>query len=286
MPDIEELKRSASARHSSSQYALGCIFRDGNGVPQDYSEAMKWYKLASNQGHKKAQYEMAVLFENGKGIPKDYRYAKGSAKKYYYRSAKKGYALAQYSVGKMYEFNTLGPKYLDKAHKWYKLAADQGNADATEALRRVESKISSRNSEIERITCLAKGGDTKAQFDLGQIFRRGQDLPEDHDEAVKWYELSAEQGYVDAQYMLGYPFFEDNYGLNDGEIDGEAKWLRLLAEQGCAGAQRDLGEMYEIGYGVPRDYKEAAKWYKKAAEQGDTEAKKALLELEKELKKL
>jgi len=41
-----------------------------------------------------------------------------------------------------------------------------------------------------------------------------------------------------------------------------------MAEQGNAYAQDNLGVMYEYGQGVPQDYAEAVKWFRKAAEQG------------------
>jgi len=50
------------------------------------------------------------------------------------------------------------------------------------------------------------------------------------------------------------------------------KWYKLAAKQGNSGAQRNLGNMYQEGNGVNLDYKEAAKWYKLAANQGDSEA--------------
>ena len=43
---------------------------------------------------------------------------------------------------------------------------------------------------------------------------------------------------------------------------------RLASEQGDAKAQFRLGEMYENGEGVEKDYREAVKWYTKAAQQG------------------
>ena len=51
------------------------------------------------------------------------------------------------------------------------------------------------------------------------------------------------------------------------------------AEQGYARAQFYLGHMYIYGKGVSRDKVEAVKWYRKAAEQGDEEAKKRLKKL-------
>ena len=46
------------------------------------------------------------------------------------------------------------------------------------------------------------------------------------------------------------------------------KWFRKAAEQGHANGQNNLGFMYEMGYGVTKDYAEALKWFRKAAEQG------------------
>ena len=54
------------------------------------------------------------------------------------------------------------------------------------------------------------------------------------------------------------------------------KGYRKAAEQGLANAQFNLGVMYHKGRGVPQSYEEAAKWFRKAAEQGDTKAIQAL----------
>jgi TPR repeat protein len=47
-----------------------------------------------------------------------------------------------------------------------------------------------------------------------------------------------------------------------------AKLYRKSAEQGNQFAQSNLGAMYGNGLGVIQDYKEAVKWYRKSAEQG------------------
>ena len=44
-----------------------------------------------------------------------------------------------------------------------------------------------------------------------------------------------------------------------------AKWWRQSAEQGNAFAQALLGKMYYNGWGVPKDYREAGKWIRKSA---------------------
>ena len=55
-----------------------------------------------------------------------------------------------------------------------------------------------------------------------------------------------------------------------------AKWFRRAAEQGHAIAQNNLGELYSGGVGIPQDEFEAVKWFRCAAEQGLAQAQFAL----------
>ena len=62
-------------------------------------------------------------------------------------------------------------------------------------------------------------------------------------------------------------------GAGETQDDTEAaKWYRKAAEQGYALAQFNLAVMYDQGQGVARDQAEAAKWFRRAAEQGDAGA--------------
>jgi TPR repeat protein len=55
-----------------------------------------------------------------------------------------------------------------------------------------------------------------------------------------------------------------------------AKLFRKAADQGDAWGQVDLGVRYFLGQGVTQDYAEALKWYRKAANQGNSAAKQNL----------
>ena len=59
-----------------------------------------------------------------------------------------------------------------------------------------------------------------------------------------------------------------------GDYAQTLKILRPLSEQGNARAQSNLGVMYNNGHGVTQDYKEAVKWYRLAAAQGDADGAK------------
>ena len=57
----------------AAQFLLGEMYGHGKGVPQDYSVAMKWYRLAANQGLADAQYTLGLWYVLGeKGGPQDY----------------------------------------------------------------------------------------------------------------------------------------------------------------------------------------------------------------------
>jgi TPR repeat protein len=79
-----------------------------------------------------------------------------------------------------------------------------------------------------------------------------------------------------AQYNLGRAYaFGDGQGVPQDDAKA-AKWFRKAADQGLASAQLSLGFMNELGQGVPEDDVEAARWYRKAADQGVAEAQASL----------
>ena len=43
----------------------------GRGVPKDDAEAVKWYRLAADQGQANAQFNLGVMYHEGEGVPKD-----------------------------------------------------------------------------------------------------------------------------------------------------------------------------------------------------------------------
>ena len=56
-------------------FNLGLMYEKGQGVPQDYKTAVKWYRLAAEQGHANAQSNLGVKYAFGVGVLKDYVYA-------------------------------------------------------------------------------------------------------------------------------------------------------------------------------------------------------------------
>jgi putative methionine-R-sulfoxide reductase with GAF domain len=70
--DIKDLRKLAAEGNADAEYALGKRYATGNGVRQDYREAMRWFLPAAELGNVRAQGKVATCFWAGKGVPKDY----------------------------------------------------------------------------------------------------------------------------------------------------------------------------------------------------------------------
>ena len=80
--------------------------------------------------------------------------------------------------------------------------------------------------------------------------------------------------YEKEQYNLGVMSF---YGFGvPKDYEQAFKWFTKAAEQGYSYAQGSLGVMYENGIGCIKDYEQAVKWYTKSAVQGHSVAQSYL----------
>ena len=60
-----------------SQYFLGRMYANGQGVEQDFETAAKYFRKAAEKGIHDAQYRLGRLYAAGRGVPVDYEYAYG-----------------------------------------------------------------------------------------------------------------------------------------------------------------------------------------------------------------
>ena len=88
-------------------------------------------------------------------------------------------------------------------------------------------------------------------------------MPEDTEEAIKWFQKSAEHGDASAQYFIGAMYYKGCCSTPKNLAEA-LKWLQKSAEKNNAHAQYLLGTMYRKGEGVAKDYATAVKWLYKA----------------------
>lgn len=117
-------------------------------------------------------------------------------------------------------------------------------------------------------------GDNAAAKSLAELAYRRKD----YKEAVKWYEMAANRGDGYSAYSLGHIYFED--GPNENE-EKAAHWFKIAAEKGEPDAQYKLSLMYFNGNGgLRKDYKEAARLCRLAANQDHPKALAQVQDLE------
>jgi TPR repeat protein len=202
---------------------------------KDYANAIRIWRAMAEQGDAEAQFRLGYMYIRGQGISKDL----DKGMELIFEAADRGGVSAMTFVA-----SALSAKDPEKAEKWWRKAADLGDA--------------------------------LAQLNLGMYFEQGLGgVPRDYEEAARWYRKAAEQGNPVAQYSLGLIYQNGRQGV---PIDfAEAmKWHRTAADQGYAPSQSSLGAMYGVGQGVPQDYAESLKWFRKAADLGDALAQSGL----------
>ncbi|MDD6060198.1 MAG: tetratricopeptide repeat protein [Ruminococcus sp.] len=267
---FEVLYQSAVDGDMYDQVRVGWMYENGNGVLQDYAEAVKWYRKAAEQGDASAQFNLGYMYNKGYGVEQD----KTKAVEWYRKSAEQGYAKAQRDLGYMYQNGYGVEKDYAKAVEWYRKAAEQGDASAQFNLGwmyNVGNGIDKDNVKaVEWYRKAAEQGYATAQYGLGDMYYYGNGVEKDYAKAVEWYRKAAEQGYATAQYDLGCMYYNDN-GV-EKEYAKAVEWYTKAAEKGHANAQYYLGRMYEQGKGVTVDKNMAITWYKKAKSNGHYDA--------------
>src|SRR5215475_8477226 len=110
-----------------AEAVLGLAYYRGRGVPQNDSEAAKWFRLAADQGNAAARFTLGVMYGEGRGVPQDY----AEAARWYRRAAEQGDAQAQYNLGLAYARGEGVTQDAVEAHMWFNLAAARFPASDT-----------------------------------------------------------------------------------------------------------------------------------------------------------
>lgn len=119
---LEEMISLANEGISSYQCMLGYKYLDGDGVEKNIPEAVKWFKMAADNGDVYAAYTLGRTFHSGEGIPQDY----AEAMKWFLLAAGLGDANSQFRVAEMYQTGTGVEKDYVAAYAWLSLAIGNG----------------------------------------------------------------------------------------------------------------------------------------------------------------
>lgn len=66
---LESMRKLAEQGDPVAQFSVGSHYATGEGVPQDYAEAVRWFSLAAEQGHVVSQATLGAYYYAGRGLP-------------------------------------------------------------------------------------------------------------------------------------------------------------------------------------------------------------------------
>ena len=126
--DFDAIKKAAEQGNVDAQYNLGFMYDNGEGVPEDDTEAVRWFRQAAEQGNVDAQYNLGFMYVKGEGVPED----DAEAVRWFRQAAEQGHAAAQGMLGIMYTMGKGVPEDDIHAYAWISIAAAQGSENAKE----------------------------------------------------------------------------------------------------------------------------------------------------------
>ena len=135
-PDIQAALKwyesAAKARNPQAMFRMGVFYLDGMGpIGKDPQKAAKFFYDSAKMGYAQAQYNLASLFSEGRGVMKD----DAAALFWYLQAAKQGDTASARTIGIFYLEGRGVSRSISKAELWLKKAAAAGDPEAGRLLR-------------------------------------------------------------------------------------------------------------------------------------------------------
>jgi uncharacterized protein len=234
-----ELREKATAGDRHAQEVLGMAYQLGcPGAKSDATEALKWYRMAADQGSSVGASQIATYYDPAEGFAGQRGHEPEQALSWYRKAAEHGDdSVAQYNVAAMLQ--QMGRR--DESLEWYRKAVANGSSVAAVGLVEL--------------------------YDQGLVLT-GKGKHENWKAGAAYFENLAARGNAGAQYVMGNGYREGWLGLKKDPALGFDMFQKAAA-QGWTRAILAVGDCYYKGEGVHQDKVEAVKWLKQAAQEGD-----------------
>ena len=158
--DLMSLEKKAEQGDIDAQCELGYAYLSGEGIPQDYTKAAKWYGKAAEKGDTDAMLGLGNIYSHGLGVSQDYT----KASEWFSKAAEKGDADAQFYLGLAYSLGQGVPKDFEKAQELVHKAAEGGSKNAKNFLAEMDAEKSKNTKNY------STGDPEKRKFILIIIF--------------------------------------------------------------------------------------------------------------------
>jgi TPR repeat protein len=285
---IEWYKKAANNGHMNSQVALGFIYLDDKN--KDYKKAFEWFNKAADQGSITAQNIIAGMHYWGKGATKDYAQALHWYNKVVEHNQRKDnethcdtdIRLAYFQIGLIYYLGNGIKKNIKKAEEiWQESLKNSPKCEDSESYANL----------IKQVPKAIEDNDPVALFDVGNFYSaccltsppppaRGDSFWDQLEfcSQEEIYSVSAVDYFKKAADLGCSPAQVKlaQYYKDLKDYKQALKWFERAANDGNAAAYKSLGDMYYEGLGIPKSYQDAFVWYAKAAMKDNLDAQSRL----------
>ena len=268
-PPMDEYERTvadADKGNKWSQYRAAKFMLDRDGEHYDPKKAVEYLTKSAKQGYTVAKYMLGKLYLRGEDVPKQMLHAL-----HWLESAvKDDNPYAEYLLGKTFLKGEDIERDTERAESLLSRSAEQGNKYAAYTLGKayLDGDILAQNIDkaVRLLNLSASKGFAPAQFILGRLLYQGEVIPKDIKKAAEWLDRAAAQKNPYAAYLAGKIY------LTEDEVKDIQKAIRsfiIAAENGNDYAEYQLGKIYLYGKDVPRDTDTAMYYLQLAAEHGN-----------------
>jgi uncharacterized protein len=272
---VRYYRLAANKGYSAAYFNLGSAYEYGRGVATDVAEAKRWYRLAAEKGNAAAQYSLACLAEAADKAPPDYP----EMLKWLYLSAAEKYPAALVSLGSAYlngrgvERNYA--RGLELLRQAVSLGSAYGQYRLAEAYESGEGVPINLNESIRLYTLAINQNYPNARASLAALLINPSGVPRDCTEGLRLARLDAADQSIIGQTVLGHAHFWGTCVPQD--YDEARKWYERAAARGSNPARVNLAYLHMHGLGGAHLSFAAETHLTLAAATGDQEAKSALL---------
>jgi TPR repeat protein len=167
---MNALENAARADYPEAEFTIGWMHEAGrlsDREKPDFTNALRWYRMAATKDHARAVMAIAYQVENGLG---DVKKSAETALEWYIKAAEQDYPPAQVKVGELLQAGRGVDRDYDGAIEWFSRAADLDYPEA--------------------------------HFQMGMVYESGRGVSKDKYTARSWYRSAEELGHEEAQERL------------------------------------------------------------------------------------
>lgn len=268
-PPIDEYERTvadADKGNKWSQYRAAKFMLNRDGDRYDPKKAVEYLTRSAKQGYTVAKYMLGKLYLRGEDVPKQMLHAL-----HWLESAvQDDNQYAEYLLGKTFLKGEDIERDTERAESLLRRSAEQGNKYAAYSLGKayLDGDILAQNiNEAMRLLNLSASKDfAPTQFILGRLLYKGEVIPKDIKKAIEWLDRAAGQKNPYAAYLAGKIYLTED-AVKD--IQKAIRSFKIAAENGNDYAEYQLGKIYLYGKDIPRDTDKAMYYIHLAAEHGN-----------------